>query len=306
MGKNIMVTGGTGFLGSHLVKDLTGDNRVVVLVRDNISSKWLGEALKGAILVKGDILDTDLVQRVLSDYLIEEVYHLAAQAVLKSVIKDPLTAIKVNVVGAASVLEACRRTEKDIHIIVQTTDKVYEWSKLYVTEKDPLGSVNGIYEASKVAEDTIARAYENIFGINLRITRPSNIYGYDLSSRIIPNTIKDCLHGIRPVIFVGQEKMIRNYLYVADFVSAIELVMKQPNGIFNIGTPDVLTQEETVKKIAKLFNLEPIYKVRDRPMKEIQEQAVNYDKLMALGWKPKYSFDEGIAETIARYKKYGC
>jgi CDP-glucose 4,6-dehydratase len=307
MSKNILVTGGSGFLGSHLVKDLAKDNKVVALVRDGNFTAWLREVMYSGnvVVIKGDILETDLIQRILADYNIEEVYHLAACAVLKSVIKDPLTTFKVNAYGAASILEACRRVDKDIRIIVQTTDKVYDWNKMYVTETDPLGSVNGIYEASKVCEDTIARAYENIYGLNIRITRPSNIYGYDLSSRILPNTIIDCLKGNRPVIFAGQEKMIRNYLYVEDFVSGIELVMKQPNGVFNIGTPDVFTQEDVVLRVAKIFGLEPIYKPRDKPFKEIQEQAVNYDKLKILGWNPKFTFEDGLVETIRRYKLYG-
>lgn len=98
--------------------------------------------------------------------------------------------------------------------------------------------------------------------------------------------------------------MVRNYLYVEDYVTGVELVMTN-KGIFNIGTDDVFTQEEIVKKIAKLFNLEPVYKPNPNKIKELQEQAVNWDKIKALGWYPKYSFNDGIAETIEKYKKYG-
>lgn len=301
---NILVTGGSGFLGSHLVKNLVSKgNNVIVIRRDNRPSLWFNDALKGATIIQGDILDVELVQRVISDYLIEEIYHLAAQAILRTIIKDPLTAFKVNVMGTVNILEACRRVNSNIRILVQTTDKVYDWNKLYVTEEDALGNINGIYEASKICEDTVARAYEHIYSLNIRITRPSNIYGYDLSSRIVPNTIKDCIMGIRPVIFEGQEKMIRNYLYVEDYVTGVQVVMAN-KGIFNIGTDDVFTQEEIVKKIAKLFNIEPIYKPNPNRIKELQEQAVDWGKLKALGWKPEYSFDRGIMETIEKYKKY--
>ena len=277
MSKNILVTGGSGFLGSHLVRNLAKNNKVVVIRRDNKPNLWIDEALKDSIIINGDILDSELIQRVLADYLIEEVYHLAAQAILRTIVKDPYSTFKVNVMGTVSVLEAIRRTEKNIKVLVQTTDKVYDWSKMFVTEKDPLGSVNGIYEASKVCEDTVARAYENIYGLDMRIVRPSNIYGYDLSSRIVPNTIRDCICGIRPVIFSGQEKMVRNYLYVEDYVTGVELVMTN-KGIFNIGTDDVFTQKEIVKKIAKLFNLLPVYKPNPNKIKELQEQAVNWDR----------------------------
>jgi CDP-glucose 4,6-dehydratase len=302
---NILVTGGTGFLGSHLVKDLVSKgNTVVVIRRDNRPNKWLDVALKGAIVIEGDILDTVLVQRILADYGIQEVYHLAAQAILKTIVKDPLTAFNCNLMGCVSVLEAVRRTNPNIRVLVQTTDKVYDWSKMFVTEEDPLGSINGIYEASKVCEDTAARAYQHIYGLNIRISRPSNIYGYDLSDRIVPNTVRDCIRGKQPVIFEGQESMIRNYLYVEDYVSGVETVMAN-DGIFNIGTDDVYTQEEVVKRIAAKFDLEPVYKPNPNRIKELQQQAVCWDKLKALGWKPLYSFERGLKETIEKYLKYG-
>lgn len=303
--KNILVTGGSGFLGSHLVRDLISKgNTVVVIRRDNRPNRWLDVALSGAIIINGDILDTSLVQRILADYTIQEIYHLASQAILKTIVKDPLTAFNCNVMGCVSVLEVVRRTNLNIRVLVQTTDKVYDWSKMFVTEEEPLGSINGIYEASKVCEDTVARAYQHIYGLNIRISRPSNIYGYDLSDRIVPNTIRDCIKGKHPIIFEGQETMIRNYLYVEDYVSGVEVVMAN-DGIFNIGTDDVFTQEDIVKRIAKVFNIEPIYKPNPNKIKELHQQAVCWDKLKALGWKPKYSFNDGLAETIERYKKYG-
>lgn len=302
--KNILVTGGSGFLGSHLVRSLIKKgNSVIVIRRDNRPSSWLSEALNGATVIQGDIMDVALVQRVISDYFIDEVYHLAAQAILKSIVKDPITAFNVNLMGTVNLLESCRRVDKNIRILVQTTDKVYDWSKMFVTEEDALGNINGIYEASKICEDTAARAYAYIYGLNIRVVRPSNIYGYDLSSRIVPNTIKDCIMGIRPVIFEGQESMIRNYLYVEDYVEGVQVAMSH-DGIFNIGTYDVFTQEDVVKRIAKVFNIEPIYKPNPNRIKELQQQAVCWDKLKALGWKPSYSFDDGLHETIEKYIKY--
>ena len=301
---NILVTGGSGFIGTHLVNSLSKDNKVVVVMRDNIPSKWISEALSKSIIIKGDILDYSLLYRVISDYQIEQIYHLAAQAIVSVAIKDPVNTFKINTIGTVHLLEACRNIDTDIKILIQTTDKVYGGDKMYVTEEDPLTSTIGIYESSKVCEDIIARAYVDIYNLDVRITRPCNVYGYDLSSRIIPNTIKDCLLGKKPVIYENQGNTIRNYIYIDDVVSALQLIMKH-NGIFNIGTDDVLTQAEVVQVIAKFFNVKPEIISRKKPIKEIVQQCVNWNKLKSIGWYPQYGFKEGIQETIKKFKKYG-
>lgn len=301
--KNILVTGGSGFIGSHLVETLSKNNKVVTIVRDLIPSKWLYKALANTIIVKGNILDDRLIYRVISDYDIEEIYHLAAQAIVSVAIKDPLTTFRINVMGTVNLLEACRHIDKDIKILIQSTDKVYGGDKMNVSEKDQLASTIGIYESSKVCEDIIARSYVDIYNMDIRVTRPCNVYGYDLAPRIIPNTIKCCLQGEQPVIYKGQENTIRNYIYIDDLIDALQLIMKH-DGIYNIGTNDVLTQEQVVRIIAKFFSIEPIIKERKKIIKEIHQQSVNWDKLKSLGWMPKYSFKEGIEETIKKFKEY--
>lgn len=300
---NILVTGGTGFIGSFLVKDLSENNKVVVIVRDRLPNKWVKKALRKATIIKGDILDYELLRRVISDYQIEEVYHLAAQAIVSVAIKEPITTFKINTMGTVNLLEACRAVNPDIKILIQSTDKVYGGDRMYATEEDDLATTIGIYETSKACEDIISRAYRDIYNMNIRISRPCNVYGYDNSPRIIPNTIRQCLEGKRPIIFKGQENSIRQYVHVEDVVSALKLIMEN-FGIFNIGTDDIINQEEVVKVIAKFFNIEPIYMERKKPIKEIHQQCVRWDKLKSIGWMPKFSFEEGIKETIERFKEY--
>ena len=302
--RNILVTGGSGFIGSYLIKELSKDNRVVTIIRDVIPTKWINEALSKVIIIKGDILDYGLLYRVINDYQIEEIYHLAAQAIVSVAINDPITTFKVNVMGTINILEACRQIDKNIRILVQSTDKVYGGDKMYVNEKDQLSSTIGVYETSKVCEDIIARLYGDYYSLNIRITRPCNVYGYDLAPRIIPNTIKDCLSGKTPIIYEGQENTIRNYIYIEDVIDALKCIMEH-KGIFNVGTDDVLTQKEVVRIIAKFFNMEPIKIKRDKPIKEIHQQSVNWNKLKSIGWYPKYNFVKGIEKTIDTYKKYG-
>jgi len=306
---NIFVTGGNGFIGSHFVAQAKKTNRVVALVRDILPSpwaKWLSEALEGCTIVRGDLLDAELIRRAIADYSVDSVVHLAAQAIVKVAFKDPKTTFTVNVLGTLNVLETCRQMDVE-QILIQSTDKVYGDDRMNARETEPLGRTMGIYEQSKVAQDAVTRAYLDTYGLHIKITRPCNTYGYDLAPRIIPNTIKSCMRGDPPVIFEGQEKTVRQYIYVDDLVDALQLLMKrtQLEGIFNIGTDDILTQEEVVRKICNYFPLTPRVLKRDKPIKEIQKQSVNWNTLKSLGWTPTFTFETGIQETIKKFSQYG-
>jgi nucleoside-diphosphate-sugar epimerase/glycosyltransferase involved in cell wall biosynthesis len=307
---NVLITGGAGFIGSHLAKKLSENNRVIVLERDSIPNKWVNNALEKSIRVKGDVLNLGLLRRILSDYQIDQVYHLAAAAVVSSAYRDPITTFKTNAVGTANILEAVRGLDPWLPVLIQSTDKVYGDNRMHMTENDPLMPTIGIYETSKATEDMIAGAFKLAYNMNIRTVRPCNCYGYDLTNRIIPNTIRECLSGNPPVLYEGQEKTIRQYIYVEDLVTALQLVMDQNIGgsdpaIFNVGTDDILTQEEVVRTICRFFGVEPRLTKKDKVIKEIQKQSVDWTKIKNLGWKPNYTFEKGIQETIDRFKTYG-
>jgi len=302
---SVLVTGASGFIGSHFASEMKKANRVIVLVRDVIPSpwaNWLNQALDGCVLVRGDILDANLLRRILAEYSVDSVVHFAAQSLVSVALKDPKTTFYINIEGTVNLLEACRQTDIE-KIYVQSTDKVYG-ERTDAKEEDPLVST-GIYESSKSCQDLVAQAFAETYGLNIIIGRASNTYGYDLAKRIIPNTIKSCLRGEPPIIF-QEEHTLRQYIYVEDLVDAIaHLTMKKANGIYNIATDDILTQEQVVTKICKYFPLTPKLVKRDKPLKEIQKQSVNWSKLKAFGWKPKHSFEEAIKITIERFRKYG-
>jgi dTDP-D-glucose 4,6-dehydratase len=177
------------------------------------------------------------------------------------------------------------------------------------TETDPLVST-GPYETSKACSDLAAQAFMETYGMNITIGRACNAYGYDMAKRIIPNVIRSCLRCEPPIIYGGEnyepEKTIRQYVYVEDLVDAIQfLIAKAEKGIYNIGTGDILTQEEVVKNICKYFPLTPRLVKRDKPIKEIQKQTVNWRKLESMGWQPKHIFDQAIQKTIQEFEKYG-
>jgi len=301
----VFVTGGSGFIGSHLVNELKNESEVAVLIRDRPSGtspwgKWVIEVLNGCSLVFGDVLNARLLRRVLAEYHVECVYHLAAQAVVSTALKDPFGTFQTNVLGTVNVLEACRQVGVD-QILVMSTDKVYG-NRMNAVETDPLVSV-GIYETSKSCQDMVAQTFRDVYDMNIVVPRACNCYGFDFAPRIVSNTIRVCLRGESPIIYEN-ERTLRQYIYVKDLCSAlIHLMIRAPyRGVYNIATPDIFTQEQVVKTILQLFPaLEPKYVKRQAP-KEIQNQSMVCSDF---GWKPHYSFGEGITETLESFRKYG-
>jgi len=301
----VLVTGGSGFIGSHLVNELKRENDIVVLMRDipNTLSpwgRWASEVLQGCKIVLGDILNTRLLRRALAEYQVQHVYHMAAQAIVSTALKDPLGTFQTNVLGTVNILEACRQVGVD-KVLVMSTDKVYG-NRMEAVEQDPLVST-GIYETSKTCQDLVAQAFQNAYDLDVVIPRACNCYGFDFAPRIISNTIRACLRGEPPIIF-EDEKTLRQYIYVEDLCDALIHLMKHSpyKGVYNIATPDCFTQEGVVRIILQFFpGLEPKCVMRE-PIKEIQSQSMVYSDF---GWKPKFNFEAGIKETIGRFRKWG-
>jgi len=317
---NVFVTGGSGFIGSHVCQKLSEKHKVITLIRDmpprqGSWRRWLDEALAQTAIVVGDVLNESLLRRILADYQITTVVHCAAQAIVSTAQEDPLSTFQVNVQGTANLLEACRAVPVQTLYVV-STDKVYG-AKTEASEGDPLVST-GIYETSKVCEDMIAQAYARIYGLPIVIGRACNTYGYDLANRIVPNTIRTCMKGESPIIYQGEEAK-RQYIYVKDHADAISfLLSKSPKlrsdfpislrypQIFNIGTSDILNQTEVVTEICKHYpNAEISIKLRPKPLVELDSQWVNSSRLESYGWCPMYHFADGIDETIKMFEKHG-
>lgn len=280
-------------------------NRVVVLVRDILPSPWrdwLDNALKNCVFVRGDLLSPKFLRRVISEYKIREVYHLAAQSIVSTALRDPTSTFETNMMGTVNLLEACRQLEVE-RIYVMSTDKVYG-NRIAAQETDPLVSTGGIYDTSKACQDLIGQAYMDTYGMEIIIGRSCNAYGYDLARRIVPNTIKACKRGEAPIIFEG-ENTVRQYIYVSDLAEAILYLMRRHKikGAYNIGTADILTQEEVVKTICQFFPVSPRYVKREKPIHEIKQQSMI---MKDFGWNPKFTFTKGIQETIKRFERYGC
>jgi len=297
------VTGASGFIGSHLVKTLTDTGEeVIALVRDTVPLKWLDEALKDCVKVRGDILDYKILARAINQYEVDYVFHLAATASVKTAYRNPINTFETNVMGTVNVLEACRQIGVE-KVLVLITDKIFG-ERMGAFETCPI-EPSEPYATSKGAADLAAECYRKTYDMNIIRVRSCNVYGLDYSNRIVPNTIRACLRGESPVIFRGESETVRQYIHVQDLVEAMLNLMGRPDykyGAFNVCTDDLLNQEDVVLKILEFFpNLKPTYVERNGPL-EIKRQSM---KLSSFGWKPKIPFEKGIEETISMFRKYG-
>lgn len=312
----VFVTGATGLLGSWLVKrllELKAD--VVCLVRDWVpqSELVLSKTIERVKTVRGDVRDQKLLERVLGEYEIDTVFHLAAQTIVGIANRNPVSTFETNIQGTWSLLEACRRSPLVKQIVVASSDKAYgEHENLPYTEETPLQGKHP-YDVSKACADLIAQTYAYTYGLPVVITRCGNLYGGgDLNwNRVIPGTIKSILKGQRPVIR-SDGNYVRDYFYVEDgvnaYLSLAENLSKTKDlagQAFNFSNEEPISVINLVKLILNLMdsNLEPL--ILNKAINEIREQYLSSKKAREiLKWKPKFSLVEGLTLTIKWYKDF--
>lgn len=298
------ITGASGFIGSHLTDAVAGKvadgkkDDTVCLSRDMLPRPWTRHALRNAIIVRGSLNEPGLLERIMSDYDVEKAYHCGAQAIVSKAQRNPAEAFSSTVQGTVSFLEACRLQDVKLAVVV-ITDKIFG-NRINAKADDPY-IPTGIYETSKICQDAICAGYSETYGMEIARVRACNQYGLDYNRRIVPNTVRNCLNGISPVIYLNDEAR-RQYMYIDDLVSAMRGISK--GGAYNFGTADFLTQEEAVMKILSNFpGVRPAYVKKDAGApKELCENSLESS---VPGWKPQYSFDDGIRLTISRYRFFG-
>lgn len=311
-----LVTGATGLVGGRLVKRLlAGEADVVCLVRDWVPRSDLVASgiLEKVATVRGDVRDQGLLERVLGEYEIETVFHLAAQTIVGIAGRNPVSTFESNVRGTWSLLEACRLSPRVGQIVLASSDKAYgAQEELPYTENAPLRGLHP-YDASKACADIVAQSFAASFNVPVAITRCGNFYGGgDLNwNRIVPGTIRSVLRGERPVIRTDGT-LVRDYFYVEDgaaaYIRLAEHLADQPETRgqgFNFSNEEPLTVLEIARRVLAAMgsDLEPI--VQNQPCREIPAQYLSAAKARAvLDWRPLYSLDEGLAETVAWYRDF--
>lgn len=311
-----LVTGATGLLGSWLTRRLEAAGAdVVCLVRDWVPQSELvrSKTFERVKVVRGDVRDRDLIERVLGEYETDTVFHLAAQTIVGIANLNPISTFESNIQGTWNLLEACRRSPRVRSIVVASSDKAYgHKDELPYAEHHALEGRHP-YDVSKSCADLIAQSYGQTYGLPVAVTRCGNFYGGgDLNwNRIVPGTIRSVLRGERPVIR-SDGRFVRDYFYVEDGSAAYMLLAEQlaanpglRGACFNFSNELQITVLDLVDKILRKMesNLQP--DVRNEASNEIRHQYLSAQRAReTLGWSPLFTLEQGLDRTIDWYKEF--
>jgi CDP-glucose 4,6-dehydratase len=314
--RRVFITGCTGFIGSWLTAALVNNGADVVgLIRDRVPQAELVRSgmIDQINVVEGEVGDYALMERILAEYEIDTLFHLAAQTIVGIANRAPLSTFETNIKGTWTLLEAARRNPTVEGIIVASSDKAYgTQAELPYREEAPLEGRHP-YDVSKSCADLIAQAYAYSFDLPLVVTRFANIFGGgDLNwNRIVPGTIRSVLRGERPVIR-SDGTFKRDYLFVEDVTSAYltlgeKISDPQVKGqTFNFGQDcptNVLEVVETIIDLIGGIGLDPI--ILDQAKNEIPDQYLASDKAhRRLGWHPQHNLRQGLSKTLDWYRAF--
>jgi len=311
-GKNVLVTGGTGLVGSHLCEKLLELGArvvvldIIVLPRSYFASRNLEGKVK---LLMVDLVDWEKVQQAVKEYEIDYIFHLAAQALVGEAFNNPRRTFDSNLMGTVNVMEAARLNSRVKGVLVASSDKAYG-KDCFNAKEDQKVFGDHPYDASKAGTDIISRTYFKTYGLPVAVARFGNIFGPgDLYfSRIVPAVMESVLTKKElQVRSNGQSR--RDYLYVKDvaegYVKMAECLDKVRGEAFNFTTNWNFSVIEIIEKIGEILGQKVKYKILDLKQNEIPNQSLNAEKAkQLLGWQPGFAFERGILETFEWYRDF--
>src|SRR3989338_11500184 len=305
----IFITGGAGFMGSNFVRHMVNKYPDYEFINydkltyaadlrnlDDIKHK------KNYKFVKGDVCNFKFLVKFLKD--VDCIIHLAAESHVDNSIGNSLIFTTSNTYGTHVLLEAARlnNVKKFLHV---STDEVYGDIENGSFKEDSKLSPNNPYSASKAGAEMIVRSYHKTYKMPITIVMGNNVFGpYQYPEKIIPKFITKVLEG-KKVPLHGSGSNIRTYIFIGDFVNSLDLVFNKGKigEIYNLGTSDEISNLELTKLILKKLGKDDSYIdfVEDRPFND-RRYSVDISKIKAMGWKQRYSFEEGLNRTIEWYR----
>jgi dTDP-glucose 4,6-dehydratase len=323
--KKILITGGAGFIGSHVVRLMVNkypDYAIVNLDKltyaGNLENLKDVESKPNYTFIRGDIVDSDFIQKLFKDHQFEGVIHLAAESHVDRSISNPMEFIYTNIVGTVNLLNGARAiwqgNYEDKRFYHISTDEVYGslGDEGYFTETTPYDP-HSPYSASKASSDHLVRAYRDTFGMPSVISNCSNNYGpYQFPEKLLPLFIHN-IRNDKPLPVYGQGLNVRDWLYVEDHAQAIDLIFHKgkPGETYNIGGNNEWKNIDLILKLCEIMDKKLdrekgassklITYVKDRAGHDLR-YAIDSSKLKReLGWEPSLDFEEGLEKTVDWY-----
>lgn len=300
--KNVIVTGGAGFIGSNLVNRLIQKGHHVAVI-DNLSSGKKENIHSKVTFYKADVRDKN-ISKIFEKENPDTVFHLAAYPLVDKAYSDPFKTIEINIMGTVNILEICRKRGNMETIVVISSDKAYGKSKkLPYQEHFPLKGDHP-YDVSKSAADLIAQTYFHTYNLPISITRFSNVFGPgDFNfSRIVPGALIAAIEN-KELLIRSDGKMVRGYTYVKDIADGCIKLMENKEKVmgqaFNFASKNIFSVIDVVKKIEGILGVKINYKILNIANNEIPKQYLDSTKAKkTLNWQPMTTFEDGIKETF--------
>ncbi len=323
--KNILITGGAGFIGSHVVRRFVNsypEYQVINLDKltyaGNLQNLKDVEDKPNYRFVKGDIVDSVFIHKLFADENIDAVIHLAAESHVDRSISSPIEFVMTNVVGTVNLLNAARETWKDDYAVRRfyhvSTDEVYgSLGEIGMFTEDTAYDPHSPYSASKAGSDHFVRAYHDTYGLNTVISNCSNNYGsYHFPEKLIPLAINN-IKNFRPIPVYGKGENVRDWLWVEDHARAIDVIFHQAKAgsTYNVGGHNEWRNIDLIRLLCKVMDEKLgreagtseglITYVTDRAGHDLR-YAIDSRKLQEeLGWTPSLQFEEGLSRTVDWY-----
>lgn len=309
--KKILITGGTGFVGSHLVEELLREKSRVITTFQTLNpfSYFMTQKFNNkVIMINVDICDFGKVFNIVTKFKIDYIFHLAAQPLVEVAYVNPRQTLYSNILGTVNILECARLYPQIKGVIVSSSDKAYgKLTKEKYVETDFLQGDHP-YEVSKSSADLIANSYFKTYGIPVSVARFGNIYGEgDLNySRIIPGIMRSLIN--KEILELRSDgSCTRDYIYVKDVVKGYILLLKNiektKGEAYNFGSNDNFSVFKLISMIGKKLKTKVPYRIVNTAKNEILYQALDYEKIREIGWRPKQSFNTAIYKVFKWYSR---